>query len=145
MAEVAAAAAAEGADLVVVTRKDLVKLSGRAGLPTGLVAVDVELEVADGEPALLERVTRPRTAPRARRPGGDPPRPVHLGGDPPRPVHLGGDPPRPLLLVPGPFDRYVPLASVVSSSVASSGSVRSWWSRNRKPTVPSVAFARSTT
>jgi len=57
MSEVAAAAAAEGAEHVVVTLKDLVKLSGRAGLPTGLVAVDVELEVADGGPALLERVS----------------------------------------------------------------------------------------
>ncbi len=57
MAAVAAAAAAEGADRVVVTLKDLVKLSGRAGLPAGLVAVDVVLEVAEGERELLERVT----------------------------------------------------------------------------------------
>ncbi len=71
LSAVTAAAAAEGAERVVVTLKDLVKLSGRAGLPPGLVAVDVELEVFEGEADLLARVAgalvRPPAPPASRK------------------------------------------------------------------------------
>ncbi len=48
VAAVARAARAAGASLVVVTRKDLVKLSALAPLPGEIVALDVELEVGPG-------------------------------------------------------------------------------------------------
>lgn len=56
LAAVVADAARAGASLVVVTRKDLVKLRALAPAPPGLVALDVETEVTEGREALLRRV-----------------------------------------------------------------------------------------
>ena len=53
-ARVAALARAARADRVVVTRKDLVKWRTLPTLPEGLCALDVGLEVVEGEAALLE-------------------------------------------------------------------------------------------
>jgi hypothetical protein len=59
-----AAARAAGAETVVTTRKDLVKWRALPARPTGLVALDVALEVIDGEEALLGLALGPPPAPR---------------------------------------------------------------------------------
>ena len=53
VARLAALARAARADRIVVTRKDLVKLSALPSLPDGLEALDISLEVEEGEEALL--------------------------------------------------------------------------------------------
>lgn len=68
LSAVAEVASSEGAERIVCTRKDWVKLSGRPGLPPGLVAVDVELEVDEGEAALLACVQAALAAHRAAAP-----------------------------------------------------------------------------
>jgi tetraacyldisaccharide 4'-kinase len=55
-ARIDALARAAGADLVVVTRKDLVKLRALPGLPPSVVALDVETEVVSGAEDLVARV-----------------------------------------------------------------------------------------
>ena len=55
---------AAGADLVVVTRKDLVKLRPLRGLPESLRALDVATEVDDGD-RLVARILALRRQPRA--------------------------------------------------------------------------------
>ena len=53
VARLAALARAARADRVVVTRKDLVKLRALPALPDGLVALDVVLDIVEGEEALV--------------------------------------------------------------------------------------------
>jgi tetraacyldisaccharide 4'-kinase len=54
--EIVQAASAAGAELIVTTRKDLVKWRALARRPEGLVAVDVETDVTEGADALLALV-----------------------------------------------------------------------------------------